>query len=83
MSSQDPKFFVECFLCKRDFQYGPHIYAGRPIKPWKISVCTPCIDMNWDGVVPDSHPDLIPHLQSEGVAFELNAEGWLKIPPRG
>jgi hypothetical protein len=59
----EPKFFDKCFLCKQSFQFGPHLYDGRHIASWGISICHSCDAANWDGVVPNSHPDLIEHLK--------------------
>ena len=79
----EPKFFEKCFLCKQSFQFGPHLYDGRHIASWGISVCRSCDAANWDGVVPDSHPDLIEHLKQRGVRIQLNGKGWLPLPPLG
>ena len=51
--SEDQKFFYDCDLCTRPFQFGPHIYNGRPIPTWGgVMVCSQCERMNWDGIVP-------------------------------
>jgi hypothetical protein len=71
-------FFTNCFLCGRSFQYGPHIYDGRP--QWDIMVCMPCIQGNWDGIVLENHPRLAEHLKAKGIPVQLNAKGWLDWP---
>lgn len=76
----DYRHIEECFLCRRDFQFGPHRYAGRSIKQWRIKLCDMCLSSNHDGVVLEQHPRLRAHLKREGVAIVLNAKGWLDIP---
>ena len=75
-----PKFIEKCFLCKQSFQLGPLRYDGRHIVSWSISICRSCDAASWDGVVPDSHPDLIEHLKQRGVRIQLNEKGWLPMP---
>lgn len=80
----DPKFFYDCDLCRTPFQFGPHIYAGRPIPKWgKVMICSRCESSNWDGIVPQSHPHFMALLEQRGVVVTLNESGWLDIPPRG
>jgi hypothetical protein len=71
---------IPCFLCKRDFQFGPNRYAGRGIGAWNIRICDLCESMNHDGIVPHQHPELMAHLAQQGVTVQLNAKGWLPIP---
>lgn len=80
----DEAFMQTCFLCRRRFQHGMHVYDGRPIHAWGgVMVCTTCCDANWDGVVPSSYPHLIQHLRSIGVEPNLNEEGFIVMPDRG
>lgn len=79
----DPKFVAQCFLCKQGFQFGPHTYKGRRIPAWDIMICESCDNGNWDGVVPHTHPDLIQHLEKQGIGIRLNEKGWLDLPKRG
>jgi len=74
--------YEDCFLCQREFRYGAHRYAGRPIGEWGILVCELCEKANWDGLVPQSHPRLMKHLAERSIAPKLNDRGWLPIPPR-
>ncbi len=83
MPHAEPKFMYDCFLCQRPFQFGRHLYAGRPIRQWDIIACDICLSSNWDGLVPSQHPRLIEHLNARGVPIQLNEQGWLPIPPRG
>jgi|WetSurMetagenome_2_1015567.scaffolds.fasta_scaffold524009_1 hypothetical protein len=73
----------KCFLCRSDFQFGPHAYRGRPIPAWGgIMVCDGCESANWDGIVPTTYPHLKAHLQQIGVTPVMNENGWLPIPQR-
>lgn len=76
----EPAFIERCFLCQTPFQYGPHIYSGRPVKAWDVMACNRCLDANWDGIVPSRHPRLIAHLEERGVEIRLNAKGWIDWP---
>jgi hypothetical protein len=65
------------------FQFGPHVYLGRPVKSWGgIVICEKCESSNWDGIVLEMHPKLAAHLTEIGVTPSLNEKGWLPIPPR-
>lgn len=76
----DDKFFEECFLCRRNFQFGPHVYDGKPVKSWNIMVCNRCLRANWDGIVIEGHPRLAAHLEGLGIKIERNAKGWVNWP---
>jgi hypothetical protein len=82
MSANDGKIFYDCFLCKRPFQFGPHVYNGRHVAAWDAQICNACLRGNCDGVVLEQHQDLAEHLKSCGIPITLNAKGWLDIPPR-
>jgi hypothetical protein len=71
---------VQCFLCKQSFQFGPHRYAGNRIPAWDMMVCDVCRNSNWDGIVPSSHPDLLPCLESKGIKVRTNSKGWIDLP---
>ena len=76
----DYKVMETCFSCGSKFQMGPHIY-GEYIPPYKISVCTPCFNANWDGWGPMVDKKLVEHLQAMGLPIpDRNEKGWL---PRG
>lgn len=74
------KFLYECFLCGRDFQFGPHVYDGKHIGPWNIQVCRGCYQGNWDGIVIEGRPKLVEHLKSLGIEIKRNARGWVDWP---
>jgi hypothetical protein len=70
----------KCFLCKRMFHFGNHVYAGRHIHRWDMMVCEPCHEGNCEGIVPEEHSDLVPHLEARGIPVNLNAKGWIDFP---
>ena len=71
---------VPCFLCEREFQFGPGRYAGRHIDAWAVNVCETCEKGNHDGLVIESHPRLVHHLAENGVVWRRNARGWVDLP---
>jgi hypothetical protein len=71
---------VTCFLCRSEFQFGPHRYAGKPIKAWDMMVCEGCLSANWDGIVPRTYPHLVAHLKARSIALTTNANGWIDWP---
>jgi len=80
LKMQGEKIFYDCFICRRPFQFGPHIYNGRHISAWSVEICDRCLGANWDGFVLEAHPRLQTHLIEKGVPIKLNAKGWLDIP---
>ena len=71
----DPKQFEACFLCRQAFEFGSRAYEGRSIPAWEMIVCTSWYESNWDGIVPEVFPHLIPYLKSRRVEVTLNARG--------
>jgi hypothetical protein len=76
----DDRMMLDCFLCKRAFQFGPHIHNGKRIPEWEMMVCDGCYKGNWDGIVPGTRPHLIPYLKSRGLEVKPNAKGWIDWP---
>jgi hypothetical protein len=77
----DAPSLTKCFLCGWSFQYGPHVYAGRPIPEWgRIMVCNRCRHSNHDGIPLGRFPHLERHLQSMDIEVKLNAQGWIGWP---
>ena len=74
------KHYENCFFCKKEFQYGPHRYAGRSVPVWGLLICEMCDSMNWDGLVPEQHPAVMRHLADKGITPARNAKGWVGIP---
>lgn len=67
-----------CDLCNKEFQFGPHMYDGKHIPRYQITVCMSCWNGNWDGWAPDLEARLISHLKNKGLPIpERNAKGWL------
>lgn len=79
-TADGPKFYSQCFLCRRDFRVGPHLYEGRRVPAWDIMMCDACRSTNWDGIVPEMHPHLMRHLAERGMEVSLNKNGWLDVP---
>lgn len=67
-----------CFTCGMSFQFGPHRYAGRHIRAYRINVCQPCYSGNWDGWSPAYEAKLLAHLAEKGLPVPpRNGEGYL------
>jgi hypothetical protein len=77
------KVMIPCDLCRREFQFGPHRYAGRKVVSWDIMICETCDNMNWDGIDPHRHPELMRRLRAEGVPLRELRGGFIAIPSRG
>jgi len=74
----EDKFMLQCFMCRKEFQFSPHIYAGRHIPAYNITVCDTCYKSNWDGWAPHYERKLIEHLKKENLPIpERNEKGWL------
>lgn len=72
------KHMIPCFTCGRQFQFGPHLYAGTFIRRYQVCVCKACYDSNWDGWAPHYEQLLIAHLEEKGLPMpERNAKGRL------
>ena len=44
-----PKVMKKCDHCGAEFQYGPHVYDGKYIQRYDITVCMICYNGNSDG----------------------------------
>jgi len=74
----------DCCICERPFKFGPHVYDGRPITRWcSLMICRECDCINHDGVVAETHPHLIPRLESLGIKFVLDENGLIIVPTIG
>ena len=79
----DLAFLYRCGVCGGETRMGQHRWAGRPIPEWgNILICETCDSMNWDGLVPQQHPELMQRLAAGGVKLERLAGGFIRIPPR-
>jgi hypothetical protein len=74
------KHMIQCFLCKRQFQFGAHVYEGERVRDWDVMICHRCRRANYEGIVPAVYPHLIAHLRRKGIKAETNARGWLRWP---
>ena len=73
----EPKFMFNCQLCGASFQFGPHVYSGKHIARYDLTVCGACWAGNHDGWPPSLEPKFLEHLKSKGVAVpERNSAGW-------
>lgn len=77
------RVMIPCGFCHKEFQYGPHRYAGRKIVAWNVLICETCDDMNHDGLDPHRHMKLVQRLKGEGVHLDWLDGGFLAIPARG
>lgn len=75
-----PKIMVECFLCRREFQFGPNRYEGRHVGEWGISVCSHCSRSPWDEVPPGYTQRVVEYLDAKGIPYKRNAQGWVSWP---
>jgi hypothetical protein len=69
-----------CFLCKQPFPFGPKVYAGKHVHQWDEHICNSCLATNWDGVVPEAWPHVMPALVAKGVELKRDSRGWIEIP---
>jgi hypothetical protein len=75
------KFMIRCQLCNSEFQHGPHIYNGKVILSYKLTLCMVCYEGNWDGFAPHYEPNFEKHLTDHGIPIpQRNNKGWY---PRG
>ena len=76
--TSDHRIMCPCFMCRRDFQMGPHRYDGHYIGRYKLSVCDTCWNANWDGWAPDFETRLVAHLSEQHLPIpDRNEKGWL------
>lgn len=72
------KKMLHCDLCGSEYQFGPHIYNGKYIARYKLAVCMPCYEGNWDGWAPHYEENILKHLKSKELPIpERNSNGWL------
>ena len=77
----EEEILASCEICAESFQFGPHVYDGRVIESYKLTVCNGCFDANWDGWGRHHEERLLSHLKAHGIEIpKRNAKGYL---PRG
>ncbi len=75
------KIMYSCFACGSTFQFGPHIYDGKHIRKYEITVCSGCYEGNWDGWAPHYEEKILKHLNEKELPVpNRNEAGYL---PRG
>jgi hypothetical protein len=77
MTKPSTAFMFPCDLCGSTFQMGPHIYDGKVLGHYKMSLCRPCYEGNWDGIGPVHEAQFERHLAKREIPLPLrNAKGW-------
>jgi hypothetical protein len=67
-----------CEVCGSQFQYGAHVYDGKHVRAYGITVCRRCYDANWDGWGPFAEPAVLRKASENGLPLPpRNAKGWL------
>jgi len=61
------KNMESCFLCGRNFQFGPSRYDGSFIPKYQFIVCQYCYLTAWDGWGPAWEPKILEHLEKNGL----------------
>lgn len=79
-SSGDFKAMYDCALCRQPFQFGQHVYRGQPVRAWNIMLCSGCIKANRDGIIAEHHPELVKHLESQGIEIKHYPNGHIAWP---
>lgn len=64
-----------CFTCGGEFQFGPHIYNGKHIAAYNLTVCLSCYDGNWDGWAPHCEAKILAHLKDNDLKAPARNEG--------
>jgi hypothetical protein len=73
--------YYNCDLCGLKFQFGPHVHDGKWLNHYKMTLCMPCYQGNWDGFAPHYEGVIERHLAAEGIPLpKRNSKGWY---PRG
>lgn len=75
---RDFKLMCRCDLCGSEFQMGRHVYAGKVIPTYEITVCMGCYQANHDGWGPALEERVIAKLREKGLPIpQRNERGWL------
>jgi hypothetical protein len=56
-----------CSFRDTPFQMSHHIYRGKHIARYQISVCEGCYAGNWDGWAPHYKALIVRHLEANGL----------------
>jgi hypothetical protein len=69
--------YYTCKLCGSKFQFGPHVYDGKWLNYYKMTLCRTCYDINWDGFAPHYEGVIERHLVAEDIPLPArNRSGW-------
>lgn len=72
---------VSCELCGAQFQFGSHVYRGKVIANYKLTVCSRCWEGNSDGFASHFERILEAHWNRNDIPVPTrNSKGWY---PRG
>ncbi|WP_137405873.1 MULTISPECIES: hypothetical protein [Sphingobium] len=71
---------INCEVCGRPKDYGPHVYDLRKLQGYGIMACTICCSANEDGWGPFPEPIILKRLEEKGIEPpKRNAKGWLPL----
>jgi hypothetical protein len=71
------KIMLGCGLCGAQFQFGPHVYDGKHISRYQLTICRSCWSGNHDGYGPAVEKQFLAHLKAKGIPVPArNADGW-------
>lgn len=74
-------FTTSCQLCGSRFRFGPHVYNGKVVASYKLTLCDACYAGNCDGYAPHYEARLEGHWSANGIPIpSRNANG---LYPRG
>ena len=66
-----------CDICGARVQLGPHVYGGKRIPRYQITICQDCWNENQDGYGPAVEEKFLAHLKALGIPEPArNAKGW-------
>jgi len=72
----ETKIMIQCDMCGSSFQFDPHRYDGKHIARYKITVCMPCWNGNWDGWAPHYEPRFLDLLKRNNIPIpQKNSKG--------
>ena len=77
---EDFKITHTCFICGRNYQFGPNRYDGKYLDAYSMNVCLNCFSANHDGWSPVYEGKILEHLARESLPSpERNQKGLLPV----
>lgn len=67
--STDGKIMVQCDLCGKEYQHGPHRYEGHKWHQFDMMVCEICHSTSHDGIPPIYEGVFKKILEQKGIAI--------------